>query len=245
MANEPVNKPTVNPVPKAPIVQNKPPAGAKSAGVLTSAMAIPQEPTVTDADVPRYRDGRPIPEELRDDSLVAMPLVMPDFIDPQLANPNLSKRWINFKAGEGLRYNQCLAQGWRNATQADLKPNQLSPYKKEGGTKFINGDLILMVIDKRRYLGALKHRHQVAAALADAALLRAASGKRAANELARAGAYRQSNLNQRTGQPKVQVFAPDSVDLAGTPFEDSFKEAQRLGNDGPVDMGSGSDLQHE
>jgi hypothetical protein len=184
---------------------------------------MPQEPTPNVN--PRY-----IPE--LDDSIVAGPLVDPDFANVIPANPNVSFRWINYKAGDGLRFAQAQAQGFIVATKADVK-HGADPYIREGGSKYVNGDLILMKIDRKRYLGALKHKHRVAAALADDSIQRTLSARRAASDLANAGA------NNRAVAGKMSVFTPDAADLQHTPFADGMKEFSRLGSDGPVDTGKG------
>jgi hypothetical protein len=171
------------------------------------------------------------------DDIVAAPLVMPDFINVPPARPDIAFRWINYKAGDGLRFTQAQAQGWAVAQAIDVKGNYLTPYKKEGGSKYINGDLILMKIDKKRYLGALKYKHQVAAALADDSILRTLSAKRAASDLAAAGA------NRDYFKGKITTFTPDAGDLSHTPLADA-KELSRLGNRGGMmpDMGSSTDI---
>jgi hypothetical protein len=197
---------------------------------MTTAQAIPKDPV----EVP-YNPFSRAPE-LGDD-IVAAPLVMPDFINVPPARPDIAFRWINYKAGDGLRFTQAQAQGWAVAQAIDVKGNYLTPYKKEGGSKYINGDLILMKIDKKRYLGALKYKHQVAAALADDSILRTLSAKRAASDLAAAGA------NRDYFKGKITTFTPDAGDLSHTPLADA-KELSRLGNRGGMmpDMGSSTDI---
>lgn len=98
-------------------------------------------------------------EEL-DDNIVAKPLVDFDFTNPEPKNPNISFRWVEFKARDGFRFQQCLAQGFVPATVHDVKnAGLLKMYEREAGTKFINGDLILMKIDRGRYVGAKRHRY--------------------------------------------------------------------------------------
>src|SRR5277367_2131673 len=114
---------------------------------------VPPVPTMTNATVIPVLENAPLvnprfSEELSED-ITAMPLTLPDFandVKPFLINPNLWPRWI---FTDRRRYAQAKAQGWRNATQKDFKLNyaNLTPFAEEGGTKYINGDLILMLID--------------------------------------------------------------------------------------------------
>lgn len=186
--------------------------------VPTMVNPIPLEPMV------RRPVGAP-PEELAAD-IVAAPLTGPDFandIQSYLVNQSLSCRWI---FTDRRRYAEAKSQGWRNATAQDLKPGfaTLNPFSEEGGTKFINGDLILMVIEKRRYLGALRKKHDAAFQLATPALQKEMSRRMADNELRGAGA---------TG--KMSAFTPDQTPVA-IPAEAASK-INRLGHDGPPDMG--------
>lgn len=104
-----------------------------------------------------------------DDNIVAMPLNDPDFttnVKPK--NPDISLRWVLYSLGmrDGtasyLRFEKAKTQGYVVATAADLV-NPPMAYSVDNGTKFVNGDLVLMKIDRRRYLGAILHREQAAA----------------------------------------------------------------------------------
>ena len=213
-------KPTTSTVsaPSSDLLQKAAQAPEVSIPTMTTSSAIPRPPVETVPDA----------AELADD-IHAAPMIMPDFIKIRKRNPNVEFRWINFKAGEGLRFAQAQAMGFVVATQQDVAVGELSPYVREGGTKYVNGDLILMKIDRKRYLGALRHKHEVAAALADDGIQRTLSARGAARELANAGANRQSL------QGKISVFTPDAADLAGTPLADRPDEVSRLG--GTRDIG--------
>jgi hypothetical protein len=204
--------------------ENKPP--------IFSQPTQPAVPTMTTKSVPSPPIEEPYyaADEL-DDSIVAAPLVMPDFTHVTPVNKQVEFRWVNFKAGDGLRFHQCQAMGYEVAKKEDVDQAKLSPYSHEGGTKFINGDLLLMKIDRRKYLGALRHKHNVAAALADDSVQRTVSAKTAAAELARGGAARAQF------QGKISVFAPNATDLSGTPLGDKMgaAELERLG--GTRDIG--------
>ena len=208
---------------------------------MTTASTIPPlEPLTPRSGDPRYR----IPDELAED-IQARPLTLPDFandVKPYLVNPNLWPRWI---FTDKRRYAQAKAQGWRNCTTADLKPGYaaLSPYSEEGGTKYINGDLILMVINRKVYLGALRYKHQVAAAISDSSVQRTISARQAANDLGDAAAALNRQRMSRGGDPLITTFVPGAADLSNTVLGDTSvlnKELSRMG--GTRDTGTAADL---
>lgn len=195
---------------------------------------------------PLEYEPRPInapPDELAGD-IVAKPMVLPDFVNVPLANPGLAARWI---FTDRRRFAQAKAQGWRVAKKADIKLGYaaLTPFEEEGGTKYINGDLVLMVIDRKIYLGALRYKHQVAAALSDSAVQRRISAQRAVNTLGPDVAAANQQRAARGADPLMTVFAPGVADLHDTVLGQpgvAAKEGARLGNDGPPDMGQMSNL---
>lgn len=212
------------------------------------AVNTPPVPTMTSASViPElerpFIDPR-VPAELQDD-IIARPMTLPDFCNVPLVNPNLSPRWI---FTDRRRYAQAKAQGWRNAKKADIKPGYaaLTPFEEEGGTKYINGDLILMVIDRKIYLGALRFKHQVAAALSDAAVQRTVSAQRAAGAMPEVAAYNQRRASVGV-DPVMTVFTPGAADLGETAVGTQAGAAQvaRVGGETKLDMGTGADLARE
>lgn len=118
----------------------------------------PSQPTITSANLPR----EPIKNAsvIDDADIVAKPLVGADFTNLRPANPNHSLRWGNRVAGGGARYDQLKAMNFRNALVADIHKETPVPvhYQKDGA--IINGDLILMLIDRRDYVGQLKLNEQ-------------------------------------------------------------------------------------
>jgi hypothetical protein len=187
--------------------------------------------------------GKPTAPELQDD-IIAMPLTLPDFvqnIQSYLVNQALTPRWI---FTDRRRYAQARAQGWRNCTKQDLKPGfaSLCPYEEEGGTKYITGDLILMLIEKRRYMGALREKHRVADALSNPAIQKSISRERA--EKTMGGQIAALNRQRAAmGQPPImEAFIPqeEGVDLNGTVLAspEGSKQLGRIGHEGPPDMGS-------
>jgi len=173
------------------------------------------------------------------DDIVARPLTLPDFVDVPLVNPGLVARWI---FTDRRRFSQAKAQGWRVAKKTDVKPGYLSPYEEEGGTKYVNGDLVLMVIDRKIYLGALRYKHQVAAAFADAAVQRRISAGRAVNDLgSEVAAVNQARM-QRGADPAMTVFTPGAADMPGVMSNAGVaaKELGRMG--GTRETGTLADL---
>lgn len=207
----------------------------------------PPVPTMTNASVIPPLEEMPVhnprfSEELAED-IVARPMTLPDFVNVPLANPNLAARWI---FTDKRRFAQAKAQGWRVAQKRDVKAGYgaLTPFEEEGGTKFINGDLILMVIDRKIYLGALRYKHQVAAALSDAAVQKRVTAQRAAHDMGETVAAVNRQRVAQGNDPVMTVFAPGVADLADTVLGQpgvAGKEIGRLGN-AVRDTGSLSDL---
>jgi len=83
----------------------------------------------------------------------------PDFTRLTPKNKNVMFRWINRQAAAGTRYRQALAQGYVNATEADVEV----PVVAFTNGAFLHGDLILMKMDRRQYLGAIKFNEEDAA----------------------------------------------------------------------------------
>lgn len=118
---------------------------------ITSA-SLPKAPVITNAEIPM------------DESIVARPLMQPDFLNVKSKNPAMSVRWVNLKSGEGLRHSQMVASGFVNAVPADaIMPNgsALPTHLLRDG-KVIFGDLILMKISRAQYDGALKYNEEQA-----------------------------------------------------------------------------------
>ncbi|KKM70393.1 hypothetical protein LCGC14_1441170 [marine sediment metagenome] len=79
--------------------------------------------------------------------------------DIKMRNKLLSKRWINVVAGQGQRYHEATSMGFRNANKVDVTaPGYL--WSKENVCRW--GDCILMVIERTKYLGALKFNQEMA-----------------------------------------------------------------------------------
>ena len=178
-------------------------------------------PAITSANLPRpavpsspkATVGAGLPQAVRGvaaatvasalDSIVAAPLNSPDFVHLIPANPDVTFRWVLHTlykqdgSQNNIRFEKAKVEGYAIATQADIK-NPPMEYARDGGTKFINGDLILMKIDRRKYEGALLYKDQKAAKQ-----MLAATGKSALREL-----NREAQGSSLATRGKIAAFDP-------------------------------------
>jgi hypothetical protein len=209
--------------------------------------AKPPVPTMTNASLIPQLEDVPLRGTFQraaelDDDIVARPMTLPDFVNVPLANPNLAPRWI---FTDRRRFAQAKAQGWRVAKKTDIKPGyaKLTPFEEEGGTKYVNGDLILMLIDRKIYLGALRYKHQVAAALSDAAVQRRLAAGNAVSEMGTTVAAVNQQRVAQGAEPVMTVFAPGVADLKDTVLGNPGVAGKELGRMGGVrDMGTLADM---
>lgn len=175
-------------------------------------------PTIGSANLPKIPPppgaSMPVTEAvLPDDQIEARPLMAPDFINYKPRNPNHSLRWVNFSVGEkasSLRYEQAQAQGFQNAALTDVSlATPVAPsYVRDGGSKIINGDLILMKIGRAAYKGALKYKDQQAVKLASKTETKKESLNRVQHDIAATGAPKEL-LSQ------VRPFVPSDAEVDG------------------------------
>lgn len=139
------------------------------------------------------------------EEIVAAPLIEPDFVqNVKPVNPNLSLRWVLYRIEmvtdngriSHLRFEKALAQGYQVATDKDLVGGGPAAYKRDNGTKFVNGDLILMKIDRRRYKGAILYREQ-----------------QAVKAMASVRQNAAATVAQQTRHEKISVFHPTEGEL--------------------------------
>jgi hypothetical protein len=97
-------------------------------------------------------------------TIVAQDLVAPDFLHFRPVNPAHALRWMNRVAGNGTRYDAGRAMGYRNATLVDISKETPVPAAYIQNNAIINGDIILMIVDKAKYDGALKQNEERALA---------------------------------------------------------------------------------
>jgi len=127
----------------------------------------PQGVPFTNATVPKPVEERYIP----DNEIVARPLTTPDFINMQPKNKNMKFRWGNRSVGDKesrLRINELIARGFRPAKPEDVEGWDKDPEKsKVPDSLVINGqilygDLMLLIISRQAYDGAIKYNEQTA-----------------------------------------------------------------------------------
>lgn len=141
----------------SPITDAKPEAEVKP--VTPTPLSIPRttSPAITSANLPKPPVAAVVEVEFDDQGpIIAAPLITPDFTNLKKKNPNIELRWVNRVAGvelsgEGARYAHMKAMGFVNATELDV---EVPKHLLHNGA-IIQGDLILMKIDRRVYKGAL------------------------------------------------------------------------------------------
>lgn len=110
----------------------------------------------------------PVEKVLTYDQIVAKPLRSPNFINLKPKNPNLHLYWGNRSVGDkesGLRFDQLIAMGFQPAKpeQVITMLNQPCPASIQRDGRIMYGDLILLIISREEYLGALKWNAETAA----------------------------------------------------------------------------------
>lgn len=143
-------------------------------------MEAPKQPTITSANLPKPPiGGQQAPQVAKaaapptaqlpvyDSSIIkAVPLADPDFSNLRPKNPMHRLYWSNRGYQNGFRVNYRQAQGFRLARKEDLANLPLdehgNSYMCDPSGAIINGDLVLMIIGKNAYEGALLHNHNQA-----------------------------------------------------------------------------------
>jgi hypothetical protein len=125
---------------------------------ITSKNLPPQVPVV---DTP-----------LSDDQIVAKPLRAPNFINIKAKNPNFVTYWGNRSVGDkesSMRFDQLLSMGFAPAKPeqvcfiAENGQKQAVPNSLQRDGRIMYGDLILLIIARTDYVGALKWNAENAA----------------------------------------------------------------------------------
>lgn len=137
----------------------------------------PKQPTITSANIPKISQAAAPPLPVQDiptaqlpvhDTLtiVARPLNDPDFASLRPKNPMHKLYWANRGHQNGFRVNYRVAQGFRLARKEDVAN---LPLNEDGSCSMVdpsgqitNGDLVLMIIGRNAYEGALLHNHNTA-----------------------------------------------------------------------------------
>lgn len=106
-----------------------------------------------------------------DNEIIARPLGMPDFINQKPKNKNMCFYWGNRAVGDKeskMRINDLQAKGFKFAIPSDIEGWDADPEKSTVpdalimNNRIIHGDLILMIIPREQYVGALKYNAQSA-----------------------------------------------------------------------------------
>lgn len=149
--------------------------------------------------------------DLLNPNIVARPLTSSTdpFFSLRPKNPNVVFRGINYcvqtKDGPSyMRFEQAKAQGYVAATPADVQGAVPASLLKEG--KIINGDLILMMIDKSTYRGALKWKDQQAIRATQA------TGQREQGDAEIKRAAAETNMPGKLSR-KLSTYAPSQSEL--------------------------------
>src|SRR5216684_437135 len=151
--------------PKPPVVVSPaPPVAAQ----VKQPVAQAAQPTITSKNLPPEiskpkGDEQPFPEpEINDDSdIVAKPLVSPDFTKLKPTNPAMTLRGINRLALGGQRFEEAKVQGFIVCKPEDIvgmkeKPGVMTV--KDGSVTY--GDIIVMMMPRVDYIGAIKMNEQ-------------------------------------------------------------------------------------
>lgn len=161
---------------------------------------VPPLPPAQQAEAARQAAAK-----LPDEAIEARPLVLPDYTDLRPRNPLLKFRWVNRVAGEGQRLYQMEAMGFAKVTSKDVVGPDGKPvpdYLIKNG-QIVYGDLVLMKISRKQYLGALKYNEQRAVdRISKAAFLKRAK-KMVSEELGRVGS---------PATPKITTFVPGQAE---------------------------------
>ena len=177
---------------------NKPGPAVTSKNVPTPG--VPPLPPQQAAEVAKQAAAA-----LPDEAIEARPLVLPDYTDLRPRNPLLKFRWVNRVAGEGQRLYQMEAMGFIKVTSKDVVGPDGKPvpeYLVKNG-QIVYGDLVLMKISRKQYLGALKYNEQRAVdRISKAAFLKRAK-KMVSEELGRVGS---------PATPKITTFVPGTAE---------------------------------
>lgn len=145
-----------------------------------------------------------------DDSIIARPLMMPEFLDLRPKNPAHTLRGVNLNHDKGSHYFKMKTAGFVDATPEDVLMRDGSPiqgnYVKDN--RVIYGDLIVMKIDRLKYLGALKYNALTARQRVSRNAIAQQGGKMLREELSGTSAPPELKA-------KIQTFVPSDAEVAG------------------------------
>ena len=180
--------------PKPPVVVSPIPAVVKSSTpTITSKNLPPQIPP------PGTKELQPL--TIDDDSdIVAKPLVSPDFTQLKPTNPAMSLRLINRLALGGQRFEEARVQGFVVCKPSDIQGLTSLMTIKDGNVTY--GDLIVMMMPRVDYLGAIKQNEVNARKRVSRAAVMGAGQEQLASALNEVSGSREN-------KSKVKLFQPD------------------------------------
>ena len=181
--------------PKPPVVVSPmaPPVQAKAPPTITSKNLPPviPPPGTVEAAPPVIDD---------DADIVAKPLVSPDFTKLQPTNPAMCLRLVNRLALGGQRFEEARVQGFVVCKASDIKGLTSIMTLKDGTVTY--GDLIVMMMPRIDYIGAIKQNEMNARKRVSRAAVFGAGQEHLATAL-------NEVPGSRENKSKVKLFQPD------------------------------------
>lgn len=179
------------------------PAPPKTSPVITSAnLPKPVQPGQTSAPADSQVAQGKIEEQriANDADIIARPLVSPDFTNIKPANPAMMLRLVNRLALGGQRFEEARIQGFVVCKASDIKevPNTMTV--KDGNV--IYGDVIVMMMPRDKYIGAIKYNEARARKLVERQAVQGAAHEQL-----------QTALNEvpgsRANKAKIKLYQPE------------------------------------
>ena len=167
----------------------------------------PPTPTITSKNLPPELakptgHESPIDPPVIDDDadIVAKPLVSPDFTKLQPTNPAMCLRLVNRLALGGQRFEEARVQGFVVCKASDIKGLTSIMTLKDGTVTY--GDLIVMMMPRIDYIGAIKQNEMNARRRVSRAAVFGAGQEHLATAL-------NEVPGSRENKSKVKLFQPD------------------------------------
>jgi hypothetical protein len=180
--------------PKPPVVVAATPPPVKSpTPTITSKNLPPQIPPPGTVEV-----AAPVIDD--DADIVAKPLVSPDFTKLQPTNPAMCLRLVNRLALGGQRFEEARVQGFVVCKPSDVKNLTNIMTIKDGNITY--GDLIVMMMPRVDYIGAIKQNEMNARRRVSRAAVFGAGQEHLATAL-------NEVPGSRENKSKVKLFQPD------------------------------------
>ena len=139
--------------------------------------------------------------QIQDDSdIVARPLVTPDFTNLKPTNPAMSLKLCNRLALGGQWFQECLIKGFIVCKPTDVKDIPVTMTVKDNTVTY--GDLIVMMMPREKYIGAIKHNENVAKQRVSRQAVYGAGQEHLASAL-------NEVPGSRDNKSKIKLFQPD------------------------------------